>query len=310
MKTNYRESVPKDIIGTTLIECAKSNDNVVVFSSDVSVSCNVEMFHREFPSRFFEMGIAEQSTMSAAAGIASEGFIPIYVALSIFSCGMTWPQMRQACNNDLNVKIVGTHAGVDDGQDGSGHHATEDIAISRVIPRMVVLTPSDEVEVRAAVKAMINHKGPVYMRVAREAQPIIHDTDYKFEIGKVEVIDDLGDDFAIIYEGTALKQALKAFELLSRAGKKGKLVSIRTIKPLDRDFILDLAQKVQTIVTVENHSTIGGLYSAISEIVASGNYKATLKAVGFNDEFMESGTSESIKQKYGLTEKAVVEAIL
>ena len=301
-------TIPKDSIGSTLIELAEKDERIVVFSSDVSVSCNVEMFHKKFPNRFFEMGIAEQSTLSSAVGIASEGFIPVYVALAIFSCGMTWPQMRQACNNNLGVKIIGTHAGVDDGQDGSGHHATEDIAISRVIPRMTVLVPSDEVEVAAAVRAMIEYPGPVYMRVAREKQPIIHENGYNFDIGKVEVIHDVGDDFAIVYEGSSLKQALDGYENIAKAGYKGKLVSIRTIKPIDSEYIKNLAQSVKVIVTVENHNILGGLYGAISEVLIRDKHRATVLPIGLNDEFTESGSSEDIKMKYGLTSRSIFEA--
>lgn len=301
-------SIPKDSIGPTLIEMANENKKIVVFSSDVSVSCNVEMFHKKYPERFFEMGIAEQSTMSSAAGIASEGFVPVYVALSIFSCGMTWAQMRQACNNNLPVKIIGTHAGVDDGQDGPGHHATEDVAISRVIPRMTVLTPSDENEVAAALRTMIDYEEPVYMRVAREEQPIIHTNDCKFEIGKVEVVDDNGNDFAIVYEGTALKQALDGYKALSDMGKNGKLVSIRSIKPIDEEYIRDLADTVDVIITVENHSMSGGLYGVISELLSTEKHKALIHPVGFCNEFAESGSSVDIKKKYGLTSDAIVNA--
>ncbi len=302
-------SSPKDAIGPTLIKLAKENDKIVVFSSDVSVSCNVEMFHKSFPNRFFEMGIAEQSTMSSAAGIASEGFVPFYVALSIFSCGMTWPQMRQACNNNLGVKIIGTHAGVDDGQDGSGHHATEDIAISRVLPRMTVITPSDEIEVAAAVDAMSRYPGPVYMRVARENQPIIHDSSYVFEFGKVEVIESQGDDFAIIYEGSALQQALFGYDELSKCGYEGKLISVRSIKPLDSEFIKKIAEEVDRIITVENHSIMGGLFSAVSEVLIGDKHRAVVRPIGFNDIFTESGRSDELKEKYGLNKNSFLDAM-
>jgi transketolase len=278
----------------------------VVLSSDVSVSCNVEKFHAVFPNRFFEMGIAEQSTMSVAGGFATEGFIPVYVALAIFSCGMTFPQLRQVCNANLNVKVIGTHAGVDDGQDGSGHHATEDIAVTRAIPQLAVLTPSDDNEVAAAIRAMVEYDGPVYMRVAREQQPIIHIQNCSFEIGKAEVIENLGNDFAIVYEGTSLKQAIEGFELLTKKGFCGKLVSLRTIKPLDVQYIRQLANEVELIITVENHSIIGGVYGAVSECLSGMKHKAVVKAVGFHDEFTESGSSVDIKKKYGLTAEAIL----
>lgn len=309
MKHEYKSTSPKDAIGPTLIKEAKKNDRLVVLSSDVSISANIEMFHQVFPQRFFEMGIAEQSTMSVSGGLASEGFVPVYVALAIFSCGMTWAQMRQICNSNLNVKIIGTHAGVDDGQDGAGHHATEDLAISRAIPNMTVLTPSDEFEVEAAIRRMIAYNGPVYMRIAREEQPIIHEKNCNFEIGRVEVIEDLGNDFVILYEGSALKQALEGWELAKAQNKHGKLVSVRTIKPLDGEYIKYIANKVGVIVTVENHSRIGGLYGAVSEYLAGMKSHTRIFSVAFDDEFTESGSSREIKRKYGLAGENILRSI-
>lgn len=309
MFDNYTYSIPKEAIGNTLIELAKENDKICVFSSDVSKSVNVFEFSQEFPERFFEMGIAEQSSVSAAGGMAIEGFIPVYVALAIFSNGMTFPQTRQVCNNNLNVKIIGTHAGVDDGADGPGHHATEDMAISRVLPRMTVLCPSDENEVAAAIRAMIAFEGPCYMRVAREVQPIIHDANCSFEIGKAETLYDEGDDFAIIFEGSALEQALEGWEASKATGKKGKLINIRSIKPLDEELVRAVADTVDTIITVENHSIKGGLYSVICETLAGEKHKAVIKPVGFHDTFMESGPSSEIKEKYGLNADEIVKRL-
>lgn len=310
MLNQYRYTIPKEAIGNTLIELAKDNAKICVFSSDVSKSVNVYEFSQKYPERFFEMGIAEQSSVSAAGGMAIEGFIPVYVALAIFSNGMTFPQTRQVCNNNLNVKIIGTHAGVDDGGDGTGHHSTEDMAISRVIPRMTVLCPSDENEVAAAIKEMIAMKGPCFMRVARESQPIIHEKDCSFEIGKAETIFDEGNDFAIIFEGSSLTQALEGFELAKNKGKRGKLINIRSIKPIDEFCIKQIAQIVETIVTVENHSIRGGLYSAVCEVLGSEKHKAVIKPVGFKDLFMESGPASGIKEKYGLSIKSIVQCLV
>lgn len=301
MKNVFTSSIPKDIICPTLMRLAEEDERIVVLSSDVSVSTNIECFKERFPKRFFELGIAEQSTMSVAGGLATEGFIPVYVALAIFSCGMTWPQMRQICNSNLNVKIIGTHAGVDDGQDGSGHHATEDLAIARAIPRMSVLAPGDENEVAAAVEKMIEMDGPVYMRVARADTPIVHKSPTSFVIGKSEVIYDTGDDFAIIFEGGAFAQALKGWEQLSGHGRKGKLISIGTVKPIDSDRIKKTASQVKVIVTVENHSIVGGLFSSVSEVLADSVSSAITVPVGFQDVFLESGTPADIKMKYGLS---------
>ncbi len=309
MLEQYGWSSPKDAVGRTLIDIAKKSDKICVLSSDVSKSVNIFEFGDCFPERYFEMGIAEQSTVSVAGGLAAEGFIPVYVALSIFSCCMTFPQIRQVCNNSLNVKIIGTHAGVDDGADGPGHHATEDLAISRVIPRLTVLCPSDENEVAAAVKAMVDTYGPVYMRVAREEQPVIHGPDCKFEIGKAEMLCDEGDNFAIVFEGSAMRQALEGWEGLRALGKRGKLVNIRSIKPLDEKLILNLADKVDLIVTVENHSIKGGLYSAICEAIANRECRAVIRPVGFHDQFMDAGASSDIKEKYGLNAASIIKQV-
>lgn len=309
MLNQYKYSIPKEAIGNTLIKLAKENNKICVFSSDVSKSVNVYEFSQAYPERFFEMGIAEQSTMSAAGGMAIEGFIPVYVALAIFSNGMTFSQTRQVCNNNLNVKIIGTHAGVDDGADGTGHHSTEDIALSRVIPRMTVLCPSDENEVAAAIKAMIAIDGPCFMRVAREEQPIIHKGNCPFEIGKAEVIYDEGNDFAIVFEGSSLAQAFEGWEAAKAIGKRGKFINIRSIKPIDEEYIKDLADSVEVIVTVENHSIVGGLYSAICEALAGEKHKAIIKPVGFHDLFMESGSASEIKEKYGLNKAKILSCI-
>lgn len=291
------------------MDVAAADERVVVLSSDVSVSVNIERFRAAYPDRFFEMGIAEQSTVSAAGGMASEGLIPVYVALAIFSCGMTWAQTRQICNAGLNVKIIGTHAGVDDGQDGSGHHANEDLAITRAIPGMTVLCPSDENETASAIRAMLALSGPVYMRIAREPLPILHNISEPFPIGLAEILHDTGNNFAILFEGSALVQALEGWHLLTQTGYQGKLVSMRTIKPLDKKVILSLSQTVDCIITVENHSVIGGLYSSVAEVLSAFREHAVLCSVGFLDVFTESGTPSDIKKKYGLSGEAILDTV-
>jgi len=304
------EFIPKDAIGETLLNIMKVNKKIVVLSSDVSESVNIEQIKQKFPNRFFEMGIAEQSTMTVAGGLASEGFIPVYAALAIFSAGMTYPQMRQVCNANLNVKIIGTHPGVDNGGDGSGHHATEDLAITRAIPRMTVLTPSDINEVSAAVKEAIKIEGPVYIRAARAEMANIHHENCEFLIGKVEVIEEYGDDFAIVYEGSAAKQALEAWSQIRNKKYKGKLVSIRTIKPIDKEYMINLAKSVNLIITIENHSIIGGLYSAICETLGGQSSMTKIIPIGFKDCFTESGDQKDIKDKYGLNAENICKKII
>jgi transketolase len=312
MKENnlMNKTIPKDILGATLIDLAKENDKIVVLSSDVSISVNVECFHEAFPERFFEMGIAEQSTMSVSGGLAAESFIPVYVALAIFSAEMTFAQMRQVCNANRNVKIIGTHPGVDDGQDGSGHHATEDLAITRALPRMTVLTPGDENEVAAALKAAIAMNGPVYIRAARDPVPILHEKGIEFPIGKLEVLRDGGDEFAIVYEGCCQGESLEAYEKLTAMGRKGKLVAIRTLKPLDEEGLLRIARVVGRIITVENHSVIGGLFSAVAEMTARYALPIPVKSVAFADRFLESAPPYELKQKYGVSADAVIRCVL
>lgn len=307
---NMTYSIPKDAVGATLLEEMKKNEKIVVLSSDVSISANVEIVNKRYPERFFELGIAEQSTVSVSGGLAIEGFIPVYVALAIFSCEMTFAQMRQICNAKLNVKIIGSHPGVDDGEDGSGHHANEDMALTRNLPGMTVLCPSDKNEVAAALKAALKMEGPVYIRAARAELPEIHDKNCLFQISKAEYLEDEGDDFAIVYEGSALIQAYEGWEMLREHGYKGKLVSLRTVKPIDKECIQWLANEVNTIITVENHSIVGGIYSAVAETVAGRRHKAVIIPVGFRDVFTESGKAVDIKEKYGLSANKIYEEFL
>lgn len=309
MIKNYEMISPRDFIGEILCDLAKENDKIVVLDSDLSSSVTTNKFADKYPERFFEMGIAEQNTMGTATGLALEGLIPFYVNFTIFVTGTIWTQLRQACYTKANVKLIGSHPGMDDGPDGATHHALEDIALSRVIPNLVVMNPIDKEDLISCIKKAAEIDGPVYIRVARDVVPKIHQKTSNFELGKIETIYNDGNDYAIIFEGTAAKQAVEAYEELKEQGYKNKLVSIRSIKPIDRDGILKIASEVKGIVTVENHTINGGLAGSISEILLENEVITKFKRVGVMDTFTESGVTKDVKDKYGISKEHIVEII-
>ena len=295
----------RDKIGEYLCEFAKNDNRIYCLDSDLAKSLKTLQFAEEFPQRFIETGIAEASAMSIAAGLASEGQIPFYVNFAIFVAGTAWTQLRQAAYANLNVKMIGSYAGMDNGKDGASHHANEDLALVRSIPNVKVLVPSNAKEMKEAIKMAIEYNGPVYIRVARDNVPNV-EFETNSQIGKSNIVQDLGNDFALIYEGTAANVAYKAFEALKQKGYKGKLVNIFSVKPLDIEFINTLATQVKGIVTVENHSVIGGLGGAISEVLAQMSNHAPIRFIGVEDMFTESGSATEVKEKYGLNIENIV----
>lgn len=295
----------RDKIGEFLCEYAKKDNRIYVLDSDLAKSLKTVQFANEFPERFVETGIAEASAMSIATGLASEGQIPFYVNFAIFVSGTAWTQLRQAAYANLNVKMIGSYAGMDNGKDGASHHANEDIALVRAIPNLKILVPSNAKEMKEAIKIAIEYNGPVYIRVARDNVPDV-EFDISAQIGKSNIVEDLGNDFALIYEGTSASIAYKAFEELKERGYKGKLVNIFSIKPLDKDLISNLASTVKGIVTIENHSIIGGIGGSIAEILAQKSNHAPIEYVGVEDVFTESGTAKEVKEKYGLNVENIV----
>ena len=295
----------RDKIGEFLCEFAQNDNRIYVIDSDLAKSTKALEFEKAFPERFVEAGIAETSAMSIASGLASEGQIPFYVNFAIFVAGTAWTQLRQAAYANLNVKMIGTYAGMDNGKDGASHHANEDLTLVRSIPNVKVLVPSNAKEMKEAIKIAIDYNGPVYIRVARDNVPNVQfSTNAK--IGKANIVEDLGNDFALIYEGTSASIAYKSFEVLKQKGYKGKLVNIFSIKPLDSELIDKLAHQVKGIVTVENHSVIGGLGGAIAEILAQKPNHAPIRYVGVQDIFTESGSATEVKEKYGLNVNNIV----
>lgn len=298
----------RDKIGEFLCEFAKDDKRIYAIDSDLAKSTTTLKFAKEFPERFIETGIAEASAMSIATGLAAEGQIPFYVNFAIFVAGTAWTQLRQAAYANLNVKMIGTYAGMDNGKDGASHHANEDLTLVRSIPNVKVLVPSNVKEMKEAIKMAIEYDGPVYIRVARDNVPNVEFTT-NAQIGKSNIVEDLGNDFALIYEGTAASIAYKGFQALKEEGHKGKLVNIFSVKPLDVELINKLANEVKGIITIENHSVIGGLGGAIAEVLAKKPNHAPIVYVGVEDVFTESGTATEVKEKYGLNVDNIITKI-
>lgn len=303
--SDYQLISPRTLVGDILNEAFERDHRVFVIDSDLSGSTTTDRFQRQHPEHFIETGIAEQNAMGIATGIAKEGGIPFYVNFAIFATGTVWTQLRQACYPNANVKILATHPGMDGGFDGATHHANEDLAITRAIPNLQIVVPANPDELRMAVAYAIEHEGPIYIRCSRDVVPDLPAT-APFEIGRAAVDADEGDDFAIVYEGTAGDLARRSFGACRQRGKRGVLVNIRSVKPLDVELIRSLARRVGRIVTIENHSVIGGLGGAVAETISSMAAHAPLERVGVDDVFTESGPSNLIKKKYGLNVENVL----
>ncbi len=275
--------------------------DIVVLDADLSKSTKTDTFKKTFPERFINCGIAEASMMSTAAGLAACGKTVFASSFAMFAAGRAFEQVRNSiCYPNLNVKIGATHAGISVGEDGATHQAVEDIAIMRAIPGMSVISPADAVEAEAAVEAAILHNGPVYLRFGRLAVPVINDeTTYKFEWGKGVVLKD-GTDVTIIANGLMVPEALKAHEILQSEGISARIVNMHTIKPIDKELIIDSIKKTSAIVTAEEHNIIGGLGSAVAEVVCK-NAPAPIEMVGIEDKFGKSGVPAKLLEEYGLT---------
>ncbi len=305
---SYKLTTIREIIGSVLCSFAKDNKNIFVIDSDLAKSTTTNKFQNEYPDRFIQTGISEQNALSVASGLAMEGLTPFYVNFAIFISGTCWTQLRQACYANLNIKLIATHPGMDNGYDGSTHHANEDIALMRVLPNMKILIPSNHKEFIEAVKMAISIDGPVYIRTARDVVPDIEYSE-SIRIGKLNIIKDIGNDFALIFEGTCADLAIQSFEELNRSGKKGKLINIFSIKPIDELKIIEISKIVPQIITLENHSIIGGLGSTVSEILCSIKNHAPVIRIGVNDIFTESGKSSLVKEKYGLSIANIVSKV-
>lgn len=296
----------REAYGKALVKLSNLNDKVVVLDADLSKSTKTADFKAVAPERFINIGIAEGNMMGVAAGLATCGKIPFASSFAMFATGRAFEQIRNSiCYPKLNVKVCATHAGLTVGEDGATHQSVEDIALMRAIPNMTIINPADAVETEAAILAVAKYEGPCYVRLGRLPVEIINDEDnYKFEIGKgVTLLE--GSDVTIIATGMMVQLALKAKEDLSKEGIDAKIVNIHTIKPIDSELLINVAKETGAIVTVEEHSVIGGLGSAVSEVVSE-EFPVPIIKVGIKDTFGESGKPDQLLNKYGLTVESIV----
>jgi len=290
----------RDAYGDTLLQLGKENPNVVVLDADLSKSTKTNVFAKAFPDRHFNFGVAEANMISTAAGLATCGKIPFASTFAVFASGRAWDQVRMSvCYPELNVKIVATHGGITVGEDGASHQANEDIAIMRALPNVTVIVPADGVETKKAVRAIADYVGPVYMRLGRSPVPVVFDDGYDFMIGKAVIVRP-GDDVSIFACGIMTAQALEAAEMLASEGVSAEVVNVSTIKPLDAETVLDSVRKTGCAVSAEEHSIIGGLGSAIAEVLIDA-YPVPMERVGVPDTFTESGKPNELLKKYGMT---------
>ncbi len=297
----------REAYGNALVRLGKENPDIVVLDADLAKSTKTIKFKGQFPERFFDMGIAEADMMGTAAGLAAAGKVAFASTFAIFATGRAWEQIRNSiCYTNLNVKIAASHAGIAVGPDGSSHQAIEDIAIMRAIPNMKVVVPADGVETEKAVAALIDAPGPAYLRLGRSGVPIIYEESYEFRLGKASVLRE-GSDVAIIAAGTMVQIAGEAAEKLSEEGIDARLINMSTIKPIDSDAIVAAAQETGAIVTAEEHSIIGGLGSAVAEIVCETSPAPVIR-VGIKDVFGRSGEAGELMKTYGLTSDSIVAA--
>ena len=301
---DVKKVATREAYGKALAQFGDKYD-IVVLDADLSKSTKTDTFKKKFPERFINCGIAEASMVSTAAGLASCGKIVFASSFAMFAAGRAFEQVRNSiCYPHLNVKIGATHAGISVGEDGATHQSVEDIALMRSIPGMVVISPADEVESIAAVEAAIKYDGPVYLRFGRLGVPTINDeATYKFEIGKGVQLKD-GSDVSIIANGLMVPEALEAAKILAEEGINARVINIHTIKPIDADIIIKAAKETGAIVTAEEHSVIGGLGSAVAEVLAE-NAPAPLVRVGIQDKFGKSGKPAALLEEYGLTAKNI-----
>ena len=307
--SDVKKIATRESYGNALAELGKVHEDIVVLDADLAAATKTGVFKKAFPERHIDCGIAECNMIGVAAGLAATGKVPFASSFAMFAAGRAFEQVRNSVGYPkLNVKIGATHAGISVGEDGATHQCNEDIALMRTIPGMVVINPSDDVEAKAAVKAAYEHQGPVYMRFGRLAVPVINDNeDYKFELGKVVVLRE-GKDVAIIATGLPVANCLEAAEKLAAEGIDAKVINIHTIKPLDEELIVAAAKDTGKVVTVEEHSVIGGLGSAVCDVLCEQAPTKVLK-IGVNDTFGESGPAVELVKKYGLDADSIYEKV-
>ena len=307
--SDVKKIATRESYGNALAELGTEHKDVVVLDADLAEATKTGVFKKAHPERFIDCGIAESNMMGVAAGLAAAGMVPFASSFAMFAAGRAFEQVRNSIGYPhLNVKIGATHAGISVGEDGATHQCNEDIALMRTIPGMVVINPSDDIEAKAAVKAAYEHQGPVYLRFGRLAVPVINDRpDYKFELGKGVVLRE-GKDLTIIATGLPVNNCLEAAEKLAADGIDAKVINIHTIKPLDEELVTAAAKETGKVVTVEEHCVIGGLGSAVCDVLAEKAPTQVMK-IGINDTFGESGPAVELIKKYGLDSESIYQKI-
>lgn len=297
--TQQKKTATRESYGKALAELGKEHKDVIVFDADLAGATKTSTFQKEFPERHFDCGIAEGNMMAAAAGAAAMGLVPFVSSFAMFAAGRAFEQVRNSVGYPhLNVKIGATHGGISVGEDGASHQCCEDFALMRSIPGMVVMSPADDVEARAMVKAAYEYVGPVYMRFGRAAVPVIHEDDFHFEIGKGETLRD-GNDVAIIANGLMAAEALEAAKALEARGISARVINMATIKPLDEELVLKAARECGRVITCEEHSVIGGLGEAVCALLGE-KLPTRVRRIGVNDEFGHSGPAYELLKQFGL----------
>ena len=299
----------RESYGKKLVELGKENKDIVVLDADLATATKTELFKKEFPDRFFDMGIAEQDMLSTAAGMAACGKIPFASTFAVFAAGRAYDQIRNSiCYPKLNVKICATHSGISVGEDGATHQMLEDIGLMRGIPNMTVLSVSDDTQTKWAVEEILKINGPVYLRLGRLAAPVIYDENQKFEIGKGIQIGD-GTDAAVIATGLMVSEAIKAKEELEEKGINIRVVDMHTIKPIDKELIVKCAKETKRIITIEDQSIIGGLGTAVCEVLTE-EYPCKVTRLGMKDTFGKSGKAEKLLEYFGLDKNGIIKEIM
>ena len=302
---DIKKIATRDSYGKALAQLGAEYENLVVLDADLAGATKTATFQKEFPGRHFDCGIAEANMICMAAGMSTTGLVPFASSFAMFAAGRAFEQVRNSIGYPhLNVKIGATHGGISVGEDGASHQCCEDFALMRAIPGMVVMSPADDVEARAMVRAAYHHVGPVYMRFGRAAVPVVHGDDFKFEIGKGEVLRD-GKDVAIIANGLLVAEALTAAEELAKEGIEAMVINMATIKPLDEELVIAAAKKCGKVITCEEHSVIGGLGEAVASCLAE-NCPTLVKRIGVNDEFGHSGPAVDLLKQFGLSSENIV----
>ena len=298
----------RESYGNALVELGKKHENLVVLDADLAAATKTGIFKKEFPERHINCGIAENNMVGIAAGLSTIGMVPFASSFAMFVAGRSYEQLRNSVGYPkLNVKIGATHAGISVGEDGATHQCNEDIALMRTIPGMVIINPADDIEAKLAVKAAYDYVGPVYLRFGRLPTPIINSEDYKFEIGKGVVLNE-GTDVCIFATGLTVATSLEVAKELEAEGKSVRVVNIHTIKPIDKELIIKCAKECNTIVTAEEHSIVGGLGSAVCEVLSQ-NYPKKVNLIGINDVFGKSGPALELLKEFKLDKDGILESV-